>query len=192
MNYSIPGANQGAGLIGRITDGWRLSGVTVLQSGYPFAVYTSQVFIPSTASNGSYIRDSNGLIVPAANSGDYNADGNNMDYPNVPDYSQQTSRSAYLKGLWPTSHFTAPTPGTEGNELQDQFRNPGFANTDLGLAKSTKIAESVNFEVRFDFFNAFNRPNLQSVTSDLSSSNFGKVTSQYNPRWIQIGANLSF
>jgi len=192
VNYNVPGLNHGNGLVGRVTDGWRLNGITVLQSGYPFTVYTSQAFVPSVDQKGAYIRDNNGLIVPAVNSGDYNADGYNMDYPNVPGYTQPTSRSAYLTGLWPKSYFSAPAPGTLGNELQNQFRNPGYANTDFGVAKSTKITESVNFDLRFDFFNVFNRANLQSVTSDLSSSNFGKSVSQYNPRWIQIGGNLTF
>ncbi len=192
VNYNIPGVNHGNGLLGRVTDGWRVNGITILQSGYPFSVYTTQAFVPSVDSKGAYIRDGNGLIVPAATSGDYNADGFNNDFPNVPDYSQPTSRSAYLTGLWAKSHFSAPTPGTLGNELTDRFRNPGYANTDFGVAKSTKLAESVNFDLRVDIFNIFNRPNLTSVTSDLSSSNFGKSTSQFNPRWIQIGGNISF
>jgi hypothetical protein len=46
--------------------------------------------------------------------------------------------------------------------------------------------------MRFEFFNVFNHPNLQGVTNDLSNANFGKVTNQYQPRWIQLGASFKF
>ena len=51
----------------------------------------------------------------------------------------------------------------------------------------------MNFQLRVDFFNAFNRPNLNNVDGNLADGgSFGKVTGQYNPRWLQLGANISF
>jgi hypothetical protein len=47
-------------------------------------------------------------------------------------------------------------------------------------------------QLRFEFFNLFNRVNLGAVSSNLSSSTFGRSTSQLNPRWIQIGAKIMF
>ena len=191
-NYLIPGVHGGNPFSRQLTNGWTLSGVTILQSGYPFTVYTSAPFIPELDSSGNYVRNSAGLIVPATNSGDYNADGYNNDYPNVPNYSQPTSRMAYLRGLFPASQFTAPTPGTEGNELTNRYNNPGFAASDISLLKSTHITERFVLNFRADSFNVFNRPNLGAVTSDLSSNQFGQSTSQHNPRWFQIGAGFQF
>jgi len=47
-------------------------------------------------------------------------------------------------------------------------------------------------EVRVDGFNVFNRVNLNNPNTDLSSSNFGKVTSQLATRALQLGARLRF
>ena len=82
--------------------------------------------------------------------------------------------------------------GTEGNELSNQFKGPGFAVTNFALAKSNRIKERVDLKLRFEFYNLFNRPNLTSMVSDLSNANFGKATSQYNPRWVQFCINLVF
>jgi hypothetical protein len=171
LNYNLPGLHSGTGLLGRITDGWSISAVTILQSGTPFVVFT----------NASYQQG-----------GDYNADGLNYDFPDVASYRQETGRSAYLQGAFAPAQFTAPTAGTEGNEAAYRFREPGYANTDISLAKNTKIVERVAFQLRFDFFNAFNRPNLNSVDSNLPDGSFGKATGQYNPRWIQVGGRISF
>jgi hypothetical protein len=184
-SYSIPGWNQGHGLAGRLTGGWTASGTTILQSGHPFTVNTTAAFQP--------VRDANGNFTGiTAASGDYNADGVNNDYPNVTSYSMPNSRQAYLTGVFPKSNFTVPTLGTEGNERWGQFRNPGFAETDASLSKETRITERLHVQLRFEFYNVFNRVNLNGVSANLSSSTFGRVTSQLNPRWIQIGAKLSF
>ena len=94
--------------------------------------------------------------------------------------------------MFPKSNFTVPTLGTEGNERWGQFRNPGFAETDASLSKETLITERLRLQLRFEFFNLFNRVNLNGVNANLSSSTFGRVTSQLNPRWIQIGAKIMF
>ena len=184
-SYTIPGVNGGHGVAGHLTSGWTASGTTILQSGHPFTVNTTAPFIPVKDANGNFI----GM---AANSGDYNADGDNNDYPNVTSYAMDRSRQSYLSGALQKSNFTQPAVGTEGNEKWGQFRNPGFAETDASMQKDTKITERLNVQLRFEFFNLFNRANLNGVSSNLSSATFGRVTSQLNPRWIQIGAKIMF
>lgn len=172
VNYEVPAVNQGLGFTGRLLSGWSTNGTVVLQSGNPLNVYTSASF---------------------ANGGDYNGDGDNFDFPNVTTYKQDTSRQAFLKtGSLATANFTAPTPGTDGNENFNQFRTPGFQQLDASFLKSTTIAESVNFQMRFEFFNIFNHPNLGGVVTDLSNGNFGKATAQGPPRFFQLGGNLIF
>lgn len=184
-SYLIPGLNQGHGFAGRVTGGWTASGTTILQSGHPFTVNTTAAFQP--------VRDANGNIIGiSAASGDYNADGVNNDYPNVTTYAMGNSRQAYLNGVFPKSNFTVPTLGTEGNELWGQFRNPGFAETDASLSKDTNITERLRLQLRFEFYNVFNRVNLNGVNANLSSSTFSRATSQLNPRNIQIGAKIMF
>jgi len=164
FNYDLPGS-------GALVGGWGLSGNTIYQSGAPFTVFTNASF---------------------TGGGDYNADGDNFDYPNVTNYDQGSSRDAFLNGIFSTGQFSAPTPGTNGNEEVNQFRNPEFFQTDLTLYKNTRISDRVSFQLRFEFYNVFNRPNFRNVVANLSAGNFGQVSSQTLPRWWQIGARLTF
>jgi len=184
-NYQIPGLNAGHGVAGHLTGGWSLSGTTILQSGYPFTVFTSASFAPLKNSAGQFIGYAPG-------SGDFNANGDNYDYPNVTSYQQSTSRQAFLSGLFSRSNFPDPAFGTEGNEKWGQFRNPMFFQTDASLAKDTSLTERLKLQVRFDFFNLFNRANLYNVDANLADGTFGKATNQYNPRWIQLSAKFRF
>ena len=184
-SYELPGLSGDNAAARLLTRGWVFSGVTIFQSGTPFVVFTNASFQPTFNSSGQV----NGL---APGSGDYNADGVNYDYPNVTSYSQPTSRSAFLNGLFSANNFPAPALGTEGSERPYPFRGPNYHNWDLSLAKNTQIYERLNLQLRFDYFNVFNRVNLQGVDSNLADGTFGKSTSQFNPRWLQLGVSLQF
>ena len=197
-NYEIPGYDNGKGFVGRVATGWQLSGTTILQSGNPFTVNNTASFQP--------VKDTTGKFTGyALTSGDYNADGDNNDYPNVASYGYKRGRQDYLNGLFPgTTNFAIPSFGSEGNEKANQFRAPGFQQWDMALLKNTPIRESVAFQLRFEFFNVFNHPNLINVDGNLAdrnydqtgaptlTGNFGKATGQNVPRFIQIGGNLTF
>ena len=174
-NYELPGLNHGAGLVGRATGGWGVSATSIYQSGTPFTVYTSASF---------------------AGGGDYNADGDNYDYPNVSSYSIPHDRKTMIgTGVFHNSSaITAPAQGTqEGNENFNGFRNANFFETDANVYKETRIREGMSLQLRFEFFNLFNHPNLQGVDTNMADgANFGAVTSQYQPRWIQLGAHFKF
>jgi hypothetical protein len=184
-NFTLPGVNQGHGFVGRVTSGWSISGTSILQSGYPFTVNTTAAFVPLKNQAGQFIGY-------GAGSGDYNADGDNNDYPDVQSYKMLQTRQGFLNGVFTPGQFTNPAFGQEGNERWGQFRNPKFAETDAALLKDTTIAEQVKLQLRFEFFNVFNYANLNSINANLSSATFGRATSQALPRWIQLGANLTF
>jgi hypothetical protein len=198
-NYQLKGLNHDSGLIGRLTGGYTISGIVALQSGQPFTVYTSSPFaatlinpsLPASATNLQY----------TSGTGDYNADGVNMDYPNVSSYSQSHSRSAYIKGIFPICSggnlnncgpFTQPQFGQEGNEGVNLFRSPGFAETDLTLEKITKIHEQINFRLRVEMYNAFNRVNLNPIDANANDTTFGTSTGTSTPRYLLLGARVDF
>jgi hypothetical protein len=192
-NYEIPGYHDGKGLVGRVATGWQLSGTTIIQNGNPITVSTNAPFKPSTDANGVPIKDANGRFVGTApGSGDYNADGDNRDYPDVASYSYKNSRKDYLNGIFTAANFTTPALGVEGNERYGAFRAPGFQQWDAALLKNTPSMESVSFQLRFEFFNVFNHPNLINVDVNQPNATFGKATGQATPRFIQIGGNLTF
>ena len=184
--YPIPVPKQDNRLLDVLIRGWQLSGTAIAQSGLPFTVYTNAPFQPELNSAGQVI----GLL---PGSGDYNGDGYNYDFPNVNrSYNLPSSRSAYLKGIFSPTDFSAPTLGQEGNELPGRFRGPGFFGIDAALIKNTHITERVNLQLRFEFFNILNHPNLNGVDSNLADSSFGQSIAVFNPRWIQIAAKISF
>ena len=84
------------------------------------------------------------------------------------------------------------TLGAEGNEKAGRFRGPNFAETDVNFYKDTRITERVNFQLRFEFFNLFNRANLANVNTNVPDGNFGKATSARVPRFWQLGGKISF
>jgi hypothetical protein len=108
----------------------------------------------------------------------------------VSSYHQGTSRSDYLNGSILASQFTAPAPGTNGNEKTGQFRQPTFIETDMTAYKDTHITERVNFQFRFEFYNLFNHPNL-FIGPNLAGT-FGRATGQQLPRNWQLGGKITF
>jgi len=184
FNYQAPGLNHGQGAVGHITGGWSLNGVMIFQTGYPFTVSTNAAFQPVITG---------GVVTGlAAGSGDYNGDGHDFDMPNVTSYSIPTTRQAELAGVFTAANFPVPTLGSEGNEIWNGFRGPNFFNTDISLMKETALGERMRLQIRLDAFNVFNRANLTGIDSNLPDAAFGKSTSQYNPRFLQLGANFKF
>ncbi len=205
-SYELPGDHTGNSLERRALGGWTLAGLAVLQTGTPFTVYTGASFaaqlinqnLPATANNLQF----------APGSGDFNADGNNNDYPNVTSYKQSHKRSDYHTGngvlgacpggILPCGNFVLPAIGTEGNEAPDQFRNPGYADYDFTLKKVSAIRESVNLELRLDTFNLFNRVNYLSsgvtngLDTNLQDGAFGQSAGTNPARNMLLGARINF
>lgn len=196
LNYELPGLNGGHGFAGALTGGWGISGTSIYQSGYPFTVFNGASFSAICAVNGDPDNPcqtpTNPAIAFGPGSGDYNADGVNNDFPDVSSYHQGNSRSAFLSGIFTPGQFALPALATNGNEKANQFRNPSVAETDLTAYKSTRITERLNFQLRFEFFNVFNRPNFFNVGGDQSTGSFGKVQNQRLPRHWQLGGKITF
>jgi hypothetical protein len=198
FSYEFAGLNHGEGAVGRTTGGWGISGTVVGQSGYPFTVDTTAAY--NVAGEASGLCGA-GLSAKAA-CGDYNADGDNFDYPNVASYTQLHGRKDFLPlnrggtgGIFPNgaTQFTQPTVGTEGNERENLFRSYGFFETNASLHKLTTIHEKIAAEFRVEIFNVFNHPNLNAPDAGVTDgASFGVSGGQYEQRWIQLGANIKF
>lgn len=195
-NYSLRGLNGGKGFVGEATGGWGLSGTTVFQSGYPLTAQNLNGFAPICQNTSSTAPACPSAANPAVGfqpySGDYNADGNNLDYPNATSYHQSTDNKDWLAGAIPKSDFAVPGFGQEGNEKPMQFRGPNFFETDANLYKDTPITEHVNFQFRFELFNLFNRANYANVDTNFPDGSFGAATGSHEPRFWQLGGKLSF
>lgn len=161
----------------RITDGWQMSGITTFQSGFPLDVVDSN--LPSlTGSLYTY----------------YSA-GYAWDVPNVNGPTTYLNPRTNSTNLWFNgSNFSAPAIGTEGNAGRNLLRGPGRNNFDFALEKDTRITESTQIELRFEFFNLFNHTQFDQagITTDFNSPAFGTETAAFDPRVIQLGAKFYF
>jgi len=195
-NYTLKGLHDGKGAVGLLTGGWGLSGTLIYQSGYPLTASNFNSYIPVCQNTSPGAPSCPSLANPAVGyapgSGDYNADGNNLDYPDALSYNQSSDNSAWLKGGIPKTNFAVPAFGQGGNEKPMQFRGPTYYSTNTNFYKDTPIGEHVNFQIRFEFFNLFNRANYANIDTNIPDGAFGAATGSHEPRFWQIGGKLSF
>jgi hypothetical protein len=73
------------------------------------------------------------------------------------------------------------------------FRGQGLNLWDLSVSKNFSFTETIKFQLRGEFINAFNTPIFNNPNLDPRSANFGQITSQANlARNVQIGLKLIF
>jgi hypothetical protein len=168
--YTLPFFKEQHGLEGRVLGGWELSGVTSMVSGQNFAAV--QALDPWVIANGS----GNGIGLGATR------------LDQVGSIQRNKTRTSWFS----TSSF-AYASGHFGNESANPILGPGFQNWDLATIKNIKIAEQISFQLRGEYFNAFNHENFQTVdaTKDDGAS-FGTVTAGHEPRRVQLAAKLYF
>ena len=160
-------------MLAEILQGWQLNGILTYNSGTPV-----QVGVTNTLPlfNGGNTPDS---VI-----------GQNP-RTNVSGGSFDPHRDKYLN----INAFTVPANGRIGTSGQVLPHTRGFfnKNEDFGLLKRTTIKESINMELRFEFFNAFNRVIFGGSDSNISSPNFGTVGGQGNgPRNGQVALKFNF
>jgi hypothetical protein len=185
--YELPKFG-GVGALGRLVSGWKVSAITILQTGAPFSVYCSQAFIA--------VRNASGAII-GNNGCDFNADGNNYDRPDTPAFGNtkrglSRSNYEYPNHIFSVSDFPKPALGRDGTLGRNTFRGPGYADTDLNVTKMFRFTERTHVEFRGEFFNVFNRVNLGGVVSDMNNTFFGSATTAFSGRSAQFGLKLLF
>jgi hypothetical protein len=60
------------------------------------------------------------------------------------------------------------------------------------MSKRTQVTESMAFEIRAEFFNAFNHTQFYNPSGNISSSRFGLVSDARDARIGQISAKFYF
>ena len=168
-------------LLGFLARNWQVSGIFSAQSGRPFSVWNGANF---------------------ATGGDYNADGGGgavgggfYDRPNAPApgaVSEKFSNDDFLNGLFDSSAFPKPAPGTNGTLERNTFRGPRNITLDLSLTRQFAVGGSRRLQLRLDVYNALNNLNLFLPNADLAVSNFGRSTQAFDPRTMQVGVRFMF
>ncbi|MBZ5554826.1 MAG: carboxypeptidase-like regulatory domain-containing protein [Acidobacteriia bacterium] len=181
--YELPFAH----LMGhnRLTDGWKITGITTFQSGLALDV------VDGGFRSLSCWQFDFGVCADAPNS----TGPVQFTDPRTASFVNgikggTTSRTNY----WFNPNTFALEPfGTFGNVGRNNLSAPGVYNFDFALFKDTKITESTKVELRFEFYNFFNHTQFNAPgTTDVNSSNFGRITSAAQPRLIQLAAKFYF
>jgi hypothetical protein len=111
---------------------------------------------------------------------------------NRPDFSGSISYPGTIAQYFSTSGFSNPAVGAWGNLGKGVVRGPGRDNWNLSLFKSFLLNESRNsrIELRVETFNTWNHTEFQAVSTGFGASNFGQVTSTWDPRVFQLGGKF--
>jgi hypothetical protein len=168
-------AFQGGPWVNRLAGNWQLSAIETLQSGLPFT--------PQLSYNPANDGDSRNPVRPSWNP--------NFKGPVIEGGSNQYFNPAA---------FIQPLAGTYGNVGRNILQGAGLATTDFSLAKKFNLSERVGLQFRAEFFNAFNRVNLNTpnpvvytAATGGPSPTAGVITSTAtSSRQIQLGLKLSF
>jgi hypothetical protein len=129
----------------RLFDGWSLSGIATVQSGFPFT--------PQLGYNPSNDGDSRNPVRPSWNPAFHGSviEGNPGQYFNP-------------------SAFLAPVNGTYGNVGRDTLVGPGTHTVDLSAVKITPLTERLKLQFRAEVFNVLNHANFATPNTVVFSS----------------------
>jgi hypothetical protein len=168
--WDLPRLNGSSGFVRRVLGGWQHSGIWTLQSGRPFSITSGR---------------------------DNSLSGINRDYADLTgepvELDTGRPRNQLLAEYFNTAAFTTNALGTFGNAPRNLLRGPGLFGLDMAVMKMIAIRENVRFQLRGEFFNAFNRPNFGNPrTNQRQSSRFGKIEGAGDPRIIQIALKVLF
>jgi hypothetical protein len=88
--------------------------------------------------------------------------------------------------------FELPEHGTLGNFRRNSVRGPAFWTVDAALSRAVPLGAS-RVAFRVEAFNLFNTFNLDVPDANLTSSEFGRITSMAGtPRILQFGVGYTF
>jgi len=177
--YDIPILRSSSNRLLKTTvGGWQLSGIVTAQTGAPLNINVS------------------GRNVASIFSGDA---------ANRPDRVGAISYPKKVDEWFNPAAFAAPAPGTWGNLPYGSVRGPGRQNWNLSLFKQFVLSESrgSRIEFRAESFNTWNHTQFggsgqggpgsgQGISTSFGSSNFGHVTSAFDPRVIQLGLKVIY
>jgi hypothetical protein len=168
--WELPFFNSGNGWKRTVLGGWQINGALAIQDGLPFTVFAGQD--RSLAGIG---KDRGDVLRPV-------------------EVFSDAPRGAQVARYFDTSAQTwqLPSLGTFGTVGRNTIIGPGLINFDTALFKQFRIAETREFELRWEVFNAFNRPNFFNPVNAVANGAFGRLTSARDPRIMQIGAKFRF
>ncbi|MGA2599352.1 MAG: carboxypeptidase regulatory-like domain-containing protein [Bryobacteraceae bacterium] len=147
-----------------VLGGWEISAIGIMETGQPLNI---------------------NLGGPEGSNGLANA-------TNRPNYSGSVSYPETVAQWFNPAAFSLPAAGQWGTLPKGAIRGPGRDNWNISLIKNFAFTEQRGLELRVESFNTFNHTQFNGVSTTYTSSNFGAVTSAFDPRVFQMGVKLHF
>lgn len=190
------------GWLEKVAGGWSLSGIMNAHTGFPWTPFYYANTCNLIYANGACTNGGTTQLLPGQYLG-----GAGTDYSN--------SRFLSAGGNFPkggSAYFVAPTytnctavfPATCPNLPQapgfvrNSLRGPGYFDIDatlsksFGLPKMRVLGEGAKLEFRANFYNLFNRLNLNNVDTGVTDPHFGEATGALGSRTVEMQARFNF
>jgi hypothetical protein len=157
--YALPQFSNAGGFKGGLVNGWRLSGIGRVRTGFPFSPVLNGNRSLSKALGGS---GTNGLDRPDFLPGvtaDSLTSGVSRGCGSI-----ASGTAVGTPNLWyDPCGFALPSLGFLGNAGRNSMRGPGLSNVDFSISKDTRLrflGEGGRLEFRAETFNLFNHANF--------------------------------
>ncbi len=161
-----------SGLVGKVMEGWELTGITTFQTGVPYDIFGDR------DSQHTGLSDRPDVVGPTA----------------IPAGSPRVQIGP------PLSAFALADYDTSSNLSRNKFYGPGINNWNTAVLKNQGITERVKLQIRVEFYNLFNR--VQFGQPDNATGDAGTFGTAYyqvgqpdgttGARQIQFGLKLLY
>ena len=155
-----------AGKLGWVFDGWRLSGITSIQTGDPFHPILS---------------------------GDFNNDGLTRDRPDRIGSGTLDPSVRSIDQWFAVDDFALPPALGFGTSGRNILQEPGEHTWDISIIKRSQVSDNGDqIELRVQLFNAFNHTNFERPDRTFGTTTFGQVFGAKDAREIEIALKYTF
>jgi hypothetical protein len=151
----------------RWAGGWTISGITRLQSGRPYSLFSGTDNLAGTVNN--RINNILGSLI------------------------RNWSSATPIRIAAPVTRFDlTPRAGTLGTLGRNTERTDSFLEWNISISKDFTLTERVRIQLRSEVYNLFNTANFNQVDNVLTSPTFGRVLSAFDPRRVQLALRIVF
>jgi len=158
--------------------GWTISGTIFKHTGFPYSIFSSN---ETAALQGTLFGSTSAATTTAVLA-------NVVGSPNI---NCGSSAAGLANPCYNAANFADPT-NNFGTQRRNQFRGPGYFDTDFDFEKAFTIPkwESATFSVGARFFNLFNHPNFAFPNTNVDSNQFGQITQTVSQPTTIYGSGL--
>jgi hypothetical protein len=173
--YHLPFYKQQRGIIGHLLGGYELAGIARIQAGNRGS---------ATISNS----DPAGLGLMVTGTG-------STARPDQLKNANLGPRTVRTNGKWFDTSAFAAVPAAQvrvGNAPVGSIVLPGYTVVDFTAMKNFSIREGMKLQLRAEAYNVFNHTNWTAPNLIQNNKNFGTITSNTDPRNMQVAAKITF